>query len=100
MVKDYRFEKSIAKGTPPHEHKPEAKQLLVVEGPIECWGQLVSFEMSVYRNGKRALDISTYSIGAYHRSDGSWMLKFQLWDLSVESVADAEYRVQGDFHLV
>jgi hypothetical protein len=99
MSKKFRFEKTIAKGTPPHETGPDNKRLLVVEGPIPCWGQLVSYEMGIFRDGNRALDISTYSLGAYHKANGSWSLKFQLWDLAVSSVADAEYRVEASFHI-
>lgn len=96
-MKEAHFNVTVPKGTNPVEPGPGTRQLLSVVGPVEGWGELVSFEMAVIRDGIRTFDISLYSLGAYCEKHG-WQLKFQLWDKSVESVADAEYQVDARFH--
>ena len=95
MRKSFEFRVTIPRGTPLNDDS--RPQLLVAEETIPFWGELISYDATVLRNGSVALDVSTYSVGVTS-SQGKQRLKFQLWDTSVPTVVDCEYVVYASFY--
>jgi hypothetical protein len=94
--KSFRFRSSIPRGTPLNQK--ENPQLLSAEEKIPFWGELISYEAKVFRDGSPAMNVSTYSVGVRLQVD-LLTLKFQIWDTTVQTVADHDYVVEADFHI-
>ena len=92
----FHFRCPIPRGTPLND--PANPQLLVAESEIPFWGELVSYEAKVFRNGSAADDVSTYSVGV-RKIGGAHSLKFQIWDRTVSTVMDCDYVVDAHFHI-
>lgn len=98
MSRKFDYDVTVPKGAPLHEPlNPDGKFLLVIETEIPFWDELRSYEFGVYRNGARAFDISTYSMGVT-RAAGKLKLKFQLFDRNVDTIQSCEYRVHATFN--
>ena len=96
--RDFTFKVTVPKGTP--EHEPGLPKLLVVEDTIHFWGELISYEFGVTRDGKPTNEVATYSLGVDRKKDGSLHLKFQLIDCSVRTIVEHEYIVEANFHVI
>ena len=92
---DISFAKEVAKGTPLNDSGDP--NLIVFEGPIPCWGILKSTEVGVFRDGVRADDVGTRTIGVSEVQGSVW-LKFQMYDPTVTIVMDHSYMLSAQLH--
>ena len=92
---DITFRKEVAKGASLND--PGDPNLIVFEGPIPFWGVLKSTEVAVYRDGARADDVGTRTIGVSD-VDGLVWLKFQMFDGTVGTVTDHSYVLEAQLH--
>ena len=87
------FCKEIPIGSDPES--PSTPDVLAAVKSVPYWGLVRSMEIGVYRDNKRAFDISTTNIGiSSDPKTGSLLLKFQCHDPG-KIVKDHAYRVEA-----
>ena len=70
------------------------------EGPIPHWGALMSYQLTILRDGELAKTIRFYDMGVKKNHKGELTLKFQMTDTMPGTGAKHAYSLQGNFQFL